>query len=291
MTNDSSSLVYEIHGEEDFAARVEAASTDHVVVVDFWAEWCAPCKMLGPTLERVVADFGGKAVLAKVNIEENEALAVKWGIRGIPAVKVFRNGAVIKDLVGALPENELRRELSECIPSDADEIVEEGRLLEQAGRTDEAAAFYRQAVAMQSDHPGATVGLARIAFRAGDTGEARQLAEAVAASEPEREEAEGILALMEFSERCAQDGGRTAIEARIAATPDDIDLAFGLACCLAAEQQYETALEQFLRVVEKDKHYKEDAAKKAMVSIFAIIGQRSALADDYRDRLMRILYS
>ena len=281
----------DIRGEEDFAARVEAASAHRVVVVDFWAEWCAPCKVLGPVLEKVVESFADKAVLAKVNVDENQALAARFHIRGIPAVKVFKEGKVIKDLVGALPEGELRRELSEAIPSEADDLAADGRSFEEDGKLTDAADRYRQALTLSPGHPSATVGLARIAFAKGEYEQARELAESVDRSAPQREEAEGILAILEFSKRCRDAGGEAAIEERLAKEPKNLDLVFGLGCCLAAARDYRAALEQFLAVVEKDKHYSDDAGKKAMVSVFGMVGQRSALADEYREKLTRLLYS
>ena len=150
---------------------------------------------------------------------------------------------------------------------------------------------YRKAIALRPGHPSATVGLARIAFGNGDYDAARKLAEAVDQLTPQREEAEGILAILSFSERCAKAGGRAAIAARLGKEPDNLDLAFSLACCLAAAKDYRAALNEFLAVIEKDKHYRDDAAKKAMVSMFGILGQRSELADEYREKLARLLYS
>ena len=284
-------LVSEVKGEEDFDRRVVAASSDHVIVVDFWAEWCAPCLVFGPVLEKVVHGFAGKIRLAKVDVQENQALAERWQIRGIPAVKVFRDGKVVKDLVGALPESELHRELSDVIPSEADKCVTEGDRLEEEGNLEEAAANYRRALDMQPTHPRAMIGLARIAMGRGDHDTARKLAEAVTPSSSEREAADGILALIAFWEGCEEADGRQAIDERLGAEPDNLDLVFGLACCFATEKDYPAALEQFLKVIEKEKHYREDAAKKAMVGIFGIVGQRSELADEYRERLTRLLYS
>lgn len=283
--------VFEVKGEEDFDIRVVAASSDHAVVVDFWAEWCAPCLVLGPVLEKVVHGFAGKIRLAKVDVQKNQALAEKWQIQGIPAIKVFRDGKVVKNLVGALPESELRRELSDVIPSEADECVAEGEKLEEEGNFEESAANYRRALDMQPTHPWATIGLARIAMGRGDHDVARELAAAVAQSSGEPEAADGILAMIAFWEGCKEVGGRQAIDERLGAEPDNLDLMFGLACCLAREKDYPTALEQFLKVIEKEKHYREDAAKKAMVGIFGIVGQSSELAGEYRERLARLLYS
>jgi putative thioredoxin len=287
----SNDIVFKVKDEKDFETRVVAASSDHVVVVDFWAEWCAPCLFLGPVLEKVIHGFAGKARLAKVDVQENQDLAERWQIRGIPAIKVFRHRKVVKDLVGALPESELRRELSEVIPSEADECVAEGERLEEEGNLEEAEAHYRKALDMQPAHPWATTGLARIAMGRGDLDAAKDLAQAVAQSSGEPEAAAGILTMLAFREGCKEAGGRQAIEERLGEEPDNLDLMFGLGCCLARQENYPAALEEFLGVIEREKHYREDAAKKAMVGIFAIVGHRSELASKYRERLSRVLYS
>jgi putative thioredoxin len=281
----------EIRGEADFDARVTAASAQRVVVVDFWAPWCAPCLALGPALEKVVRSFGEKAMLVKVNVDENQVLAAKWNIRGIPAVKVFKSGKVVKELVGALPETELRRELSSVIPSESDEIVAEGDRLAGNGDVRAAEASYRKALDVEPGHAGASVRLARMAFEKSDLVEARRLAESVSASANERGDAEGILASIDFAEKCEEAGGRHAAEKQVEMEPGSLDARYGLACCLAAEKRYEEALTHFLAIMEKDRRYREEAAKKAMVRIFAIVGQRSPLADEYRERLVRVLYS
>ena len=101
----------DIKGEEDFAARVEAASAQRVIVVDFWAEWCAPCKVLGPVLDKVVRSYAGKAVLAKVNVDENQQLAGEFGIRSIPTLLVFKKGIVADQMVGAISKDDLKAKL------------------------------------------------------------------------------------------------------------------------------------------------------------------------------------
>ena len=276
--------------ESDFEERVIKASTECPIVVDFWASWCAPCRILGPVLERVVASFGGSVKLAKLNTEQNPGLARTWGIQGIPAVKVFRDGRVVQEFVGALPEEQVQQILRQTIPSEGDERVREGDRLEEAGQHDEAEEEYRQALAAEPRHPGASVRLAKKALATGDISTARELAGSVPEDAPEREEAAVLLARIEFHEKCAEGGGREACSARIRQDGNDLDARFGLAMCLAAEGEYREALEQLMYVIQADKSYRDNAARDTMVRIFGIIGQRSELADEYRDRLAKALY-
>jgi len=280
-----------INDEQDFENRVITRSSQKPVVVDFWAPSCAPCRALGPILEQVVQSFQGKALLVKVNVDENQALAAKWQVRSIPAVKIFKSGKVAREFVGALPENEVRRELASVIPSETDELVAEGDKRARNGDTKGAESCYRKALEIESSHPGATVRFANMALENGNEKEAKELAECVSASSDEYEQAESIIARIEFSERCKEEGGRETVEDRLAKEPRNLDIVYARACCFAAEGKYKNALEQFLRIIEQEKHYQQDASKTAMVGIFGIVGQRSELADNYRERLTKLLYS
>jgi len=282
-------MIYDV-SEADFEERVLQASSQRPVVVDFWAPWCAPCRMLGPLLDKVLSSFGGRMVLAKLNIDEAQGLAARYGVRGIPAVKIFRNGQVVAEFVGLRGENEIRQILSQVMPSEADEIAEGAAGAERSGDSNKAESLYRKALTKAPDHPGALLGLARLSMGKGDLDAACESSSRVAEDAPERKNAEGLLARLDFLRDCTRRRGREAAEKAAADRPDDLDAMCGLAACLAAEEKYEQALAAFLRVLERDKHYGEGAARDAMVRIFGIVGQRSTLADDYRSRLARVLY-
>jgi len=276
--------------ESEFDTRVIAASRERVVVVDFWAPWCAPCRVLGPLLEKVVRSYGGSAALAKVNTEECPAIASRWRVQALPTVKIFRDGQVAGEFMGALPEAEIRRHLSQVIPSESDDLVEEGDRALSAGSIDAAGQKYREALALDPDHDRARVRLAEIALKNGDEDTAREMVSAVSEDSTEQEAAAAILARVEFAVRCRQAGARDACAARAAEDEDNLDAQYDHGCCLAAAGEYPRALDLFLKIVERDKHYADDAAKNAMLRIFAIVGQRSELADEYRGRLASALY-
>ena len=277
-------------GEADFEERVIAASREHVVVVDFWAPWCAPCLTLAPVLDRVVRESAGRAVLAKANLDTSPGLASRFGIQAIPNVKVFRDGKVVLELTGALPEPELRRRLSTVLPSPADDLLTEGDRERQTGSLNTAKMRYRQVLETDPRHPAARLRLAEIALQEGDLMGAREMASQTPENAEEWETAASILACVDFALHCRKAGGKTACAQRAEEEQGDLGALYDLACCLAAEGEYRQALDLLLRILKQDKRYRDEAAKQAMLRIFSIVGQRSDLADEYRSELARALY-
>jgi len=216
----SQSVIFDVSTAE-FDERVLKASAEVPVVVDFWAEWCAPCRSLGPVLERLVAGYGGKLLLAKLNVDKAPELAARYGVQGIPAVKVFRDGKVATEFVGALPEADVARVLASAVPSAADEMVRDADQRLKAGKIDEAESLYRRALETEEGHTGALLRLGTLLLERGDFGEGRKLLGGIEESAAEYAVAQGLLARMEFQEVCHKAGGRAACEERVSANPED----------------------------------------------------------------------
>ena len=161
QTTNNSRNVIDV-SEQMFVPEVIERSREVPVVVDFWAEWCAPCRSLGPVLERLAEEADGSWVLAKVDVDANPALAQAMGIQGIPAVRAFKDGREVAEFTGALPEPAVREWLGQLGPSPADLAYEEGAALEAAGRLDEAADHYRRALAEAPAHSAAATALNRV---------------------------------------------------------------------------------------------------------------------------------
>jgi putative thioredoxin len=274
--------------EENFEAEVLARSTEVPVLVDFWAEWCGPCKVLGPVLEKLAGEYAGEFILAKVNVDENQQLAGAFGIQGIPAVKLFRDGDLASEFTGALPEPMLREFLGKFLPTAADKQALAAAELEAEGKVDEAKAVYQAILQADPNHGGALLGLGRLAMNGGDHDAAVNYLDRVPIVADERKEADRLLARLNLQ------GGGSANEAvlreKIKADPNDLEARFELAQTLAGVEKYDEALGEFLAIVKADRKFKDDGARKAMIQIFEVIGSDDPLTDKYRTELAAVLF-
>lgn len=287
MSASSSEWVIDV-GEADFETAVLERSRELPVVVDFWAPWCGPCLALGPVLERLVEERAGQVLLARVNVDDAQRLAIQYGVQGIPAVKAFRDGRVVLEFVGALPESQLRAFLERVCPSEADRLAQQAAALEASDPV-RAESLYRQALGQDRNQDLAAVGLARLLMARGEEGEAADLLGRVAggAHGAEAEQLQAILALRQQGRPL---GDEAAARQRVTAEPDHPRRRYELGCVLAAAGKYREALDELLTAGERDLALARGEVRETMVRIFHAVGVRSPLADEYRDKLTRLLY-
>jgi putative thioredoxin len=276
--------------EATFESAVLAASAQKAVVVDFWAPWCGPCRMLGPVLERLAEEAQGAWVLAKLNTDENPNLAMSYGIQGIPAVKAFRDGVVVDEFIGALPEPQVRAWLKPLLPSPAAELARRAAESEVAGDLDAAEADYLAALALDERYAGARLGLGRLQLAREDWDAGLATLQLVPRDQPEFLEAERLTGQARFRRDANVSGGEMAARRRLAADPSDSRAQLDLSNALAAKGDYRAALEGLLRLVEQQPEPERAEAREAMLAIFAALGDDHDLTREYRPLLAAALW-
>jgi putative thioredoxin len=275
--------------EDNFESEVIERSTEVPVLVDFWAPWCGPCKTLGPLLEKLADEYNGEFRLAKVNVDENQNLAGVFGIQGIPAVKLFKDGDLASEFTGALPEPMLREFLTKFLPSAADKEADQAAQLEAEGKTNEAKAAYQAILNSDPNHAKALLGLGRIALNEGDAEVALQHLESISLVDDARKEADRLIARLKLQSGAADN--ENALREKVKADPKNIAVRYELAQALAGTEKYEEALKEFLGIVRADRNFDDDGARKAMVQIFEVLGPDDPLTDQYRSELAKVLFS
>jgi putative thioredoxin len=255
--------------DETFESVVVQGSQSRPVVVDLWADWCAPCRTLGPILERVANERDGAVLVAKVDVDANQvgqALLQAVQSQGIPTVVAFRDGQPVSMFIGSYPEDEVNRFVDSLLPTDADLGAAEAEAEAAAGDLDGAEAGFREALEKDPDNREAGVGLARALVARGNLDEARPL---VMRHLPDPE-AEAVHASIEIGEWKTSPGSGPLADARRAATTG----------------RWRDALEGMLAVVPHDR----DAARQAMITVFAALGDDNELVPEFRRRLAAALF-
>jgi len=275
--------------DETFEQDVIERSKNVPVVVDFWAEWCQPCRLLSPGLGRLAADFAGKFVLVKANTDQTQAAARQFRVQGIPAVYAFRDGELLDSFVGLLPEHQIKLWLERLLPTEAEQRAAEASKIAQIDPQG-AERKYREALKLDADSAKAKIGLAALLLPQERLDECRELMEELEGRGFLEPAAERIKADLELHSKAREVGSVEECRAAVEADPDKPDLKLKLAEALAAVGQYEEALETSLQLVRDHKQQFGEPARKIMVDMFQLLPNDSELTRTYRRNLASALY-
>ena len=275
--------------EENFEARVVMSPVP--VVVDFWATWCQPCKMLKPLLEKLVHERGGKIALARVDVDKQQRIAAAMGISSIPDVVAFAEGRPVDRFTGILPEKELGEFLDRLLPTEAQNLVEQARGIEESGDLATAEKLYRQALEGEEFLDEARVGLARLLLAKGEHAEVGTLLEMVNCGGEIGDEALALKARSWFAIRPGINTNIQEASQKVATSQgkEKARALYELGCCHAMRGDYPAALESLVTAGEDDVTLLNGPVKEAMVQAFHALGDIHPVTNDYRTRLMMLL--
>jgi putative thioredoxin len=280
--------------DASFIADVVEASKTTPVIVDFWATWCGPCRQLGPALEKAVTAAKGAVKLVKVDIDKNPAYAGQLRVQSIPAVFAFVDGRPVDGFMGALPDSQVKQFVDRLAKqgggaaSPVDDLLDMARESLELGDAGGAAQAYAEVLQHDPAHVKALAGLARVYLSQGDAERAQEILAMVpeAAKDAELDSIRAALAL------AAEGSAETApFEKRLAANADDHEARLELAKALAGRGEMEAAVDHLLTIIERDREWNEQAARKQLLTVFDAAGLNSEVAKQGRRRLSAILFS
>jgi len=275
--------------EKDFSELVLRASHARLVVVDFWAPWCGPCRVLKPILEKLADEFAGRFFLAKVNADQNANLCATYGVRGIPSVKAFAGGNLVDEFSGALPEPYVREFLERNIPSKAKQLTAEARAAKSRGDTASATRLLDEALALEPDNEIARVERAALCLDQGDIEKTMALVEGIRGEALDYQTTQVVLARLRFAQESQSAPDSAVLRERIAAGGETAAQArVQLAIRRIAEGAYEEGLSDLLAVLGAAPRDAE--VRKRILAVFDILGPDDPLVHRFRRSMALLLH-
>ncbi len=273
----------------DFDGQVINRSRALPVLVDFWAGWCAPCKMLMPVLARLADEYQGKFFLAKVDTDKEKDLAARFGIRSLPTVKLFRNGEAVEEFLGVQPERVIREMIDRHVPRPSDALINEAlRALEQ-GQTAKATEILTHAVEVDPANDRAKLQLAQLLLEGGLAQDSERALDSLSPDAKTGPDALTLRARLEFARIAAAGPAAVELERMLAADPANSEAAYRLSAHRVLQKDYESALEMLLQIVQRDRRFGDDAGRRTMLTVFNLMGSAGDLVKKYRKQLSMAL--
>jgi putative thioredoxin len=270
---------------DTFQKQVIEASNAVPVLVDFWADWCGPCHMQMPVLLKLVGEYDGKFLLAKVNTDTERQLAQEHGIRSLPTMRLYRDGQVVEEILGAQTESTLRALLDPHIERESDKLRLAALDAHQAGRTEEAISMLRKAQSADPENNRVQFSLIGLYLDAGRLNEAESLLETLPWAVQEETDARKLRALLDFA-RTAEDAAPIEeLEKQRENKPADSQARYRLAARYVLADRPQEAMDELLTIIRNDRSFGDDAARKALLSLFELLGEEDELVAAYRRKL------
>ena len=273
-----------------FERDVIEASMEVPVLVDFWAPWCGPCKVLGPLLERLEREYGGRWKLVKVNSDTNPELASTFNLRSIPYSVAFVDGNAVAQFMGAQPEAYVRAFLDRLIPNPGELEHRAARDALALGQDGIARQYLKNAIALDPTNDGARLDIVNLLLDDGEAGEARKQFDILSTDAEQQSGFESVRLRLVASERAATLPPEDLLISRVAESPDDLQARLDLAELGIAQREFRSALVQLLEIVRRDRAFGDDIGRRKMLAVFEMAAAEPELVDDFRSKLSSVLY-
>jgi putative thioredoxin len=274
----------------NFEQVVLEGSRKQPVLVDFWADWCAPCRQLMPILAKLADEFRGAFILAKIDTEAEQALAAHFGIRSLPTVQIFKDSRPVDQFMGALPEGQVREFLLRHIERETDRLLARVEHELAAGNLAAASKLIDKARAEDPDDDRLFIAEVRLKAAQGDTAGAGEMLERVPLSLAADPQIAALRGQLGFAAALLEAPSAAECAARLETDPNDSDARYKLALHQVIAGDYHSGLENLLTLMQKDRAYGDDAARKGMLIVFDLLGGDGELVSAYRAKLARSLY-
>jgi len=275
--------------EENFEQEVIRASESGPVLVDFWADWCQPCKMLAPQLEQLAQEYDGRIRVVKVDTDTQPQLAAAWGVRALPTVKLFRHGEVADEFSGVQPLAGIKAFVEPWLPRESDDLLENAAALADKGDRSKAIALLTDALDSDNENYRVHPRLAELLIREGRYDDAENILKALPVNIQQDDNIHRLNALLGFARSAGDAPEEEALYSRLEQAPEDLDARYRLSAVKVMEGNYEEAMDNLLEIIRRDRNYGDDAGRRALVDVFQLLGNEDPLVKKYRGKLSSIL--
>ena len=286
--------------EENFMQIVVEGSDSTPVLVDFWAEWCGPCKSLMPILEKLAIEYNGAFILAKLDTEAHPGIAQQLGIRSLPTVKLFKDRQLVNEFMGALPETEVRSfldaNIGPALPADEaedepaqDNVVLTAMNLFEQGQTDAARDMLKAAQAQEPENTEVLLALGQVCVGTGDIETAESCLKALPEADREGAQARRLAGILEIARESDTSLTPQGLQAELDKNPSSSDTRYKLAIAEALAGNVQNAMDHLLKLVQVDPEFNEGAPQERLLALFNVLGD-DPLAGQYRRKLFALLH-
>lgn len=276
--------------EAGFQQQVIEKSREVPVLVDFWADWCAPCKMMLPVLEALANDYGEQLVIAKVDTDRERGLAEQNGIRSLPTLRLYRHGEVVEEMLGAQPEATLRPLIDAYIERKSDKLLQKALDLNEQGQRAQSLKLMEQAYQDDPDNLRIPLEYARLCIEERKLDRAAQILQALPRGLRETSEARNLGTLLEFAKVSSDAPSMELLQSALESDPKQPKLRYQLAAKQVLSADYDGALENFLELLKLDRSYGEGAAQRGLLAVFSLLDEQDERITRYRRNMFALLH-